>query len=218
MVKIPTGSFLMGSNENDNEKPIHRVTLHDFYLGKYAVTQEQWKSVMGNNPSRFNNNSKNPVDNVCWDDCKQFCQKLSKLTGKKYRLPTEAEWEYACRAGSPTRYSFGDDAAQLIDYAWYWDNSYVGTHPVGQKKPNYWGLYDMHGNVWEWCEDDCHDNYGGAPADGRPWTDNHHNNRSKILRGGSWYGSAPQGCRSATRSYYYRDYTNSYYGFRLALG
>jgi formylglycine-generating enzyme required for sulfatase activity len=219
MIKIPAGSFLMGSNNNNWQQPIHQVTLQEFYLGKYPVTQEQWQAVMGNNPSRFNNNSKNPVDSVSWNDCQKFCQKLSQVTGKRYRLPSEAEWEYACRAGSLTRYSFGDDAMQLqlIDYAWYWDNSYLGTHPVGQKKPNPWKLYDMYGNVWEWCEDNWHPNYKGAPTDGSTWNDSASQNNRRVLRGGSLL-TLHNHCRSSYRLN--TDVNYCYYdrGFRLALG
>jgi len=159
---------------------------------------------METNPSYFENNPQNPVEQVSWDDAKAFCQKLSQITGKTYRLPTEAEWEYACRAGTTTRYYFGDDANQLENYAWYKGNSHGTTHPVGQKKPNAWGLYDMTGNVWEWCEDDWHNNYIAASDDGSAWLNN--DNRSqpkKCLRGGSW-GLYPNNCRSAFRLNYYR--------------
>jgi len=138
---------------------------------------------------------------------------LSQITGKTYRLPTEAEWEYACRAGTTTRYYFGDDANQLGDYAWYDGNSQKTTHPVGQKKPNAWGLYDMSGNVWEWCEDNWHDSYKNAPSDGSAWLTN--DNNYHILRGGSWY-YYPRDCRSA-----YRDLSGSPYfslGFRVVSG
>ncbi|MFM6439528.1 MAG: formylglycine-generating enzyme family protein, partial [Microcystis panniformis] len=148
------------------------------------------------------------------------CQKLSQITGKTYRLPTEAEWEYACRAGTTTRYYFGDDANQLGDYAWYDGNSQRTTHPVGQKKPNAWGLYDMSGNVWEWCEDDWHDNYIGAPKDGSAWfIKNDNRSHRKCPRGGSWFNN-PGNCRSAFRSSNHRrdnDY-NDLNGFRVVCG
>ncbi|MBJ7900161.1 MAG: SUMF1/EgtB/PvdO family nonheme iron enzyme [Cyanobacteria bacterium RI_101] len=198
LVKIPAGSFLMGSNESDCEKPIHQVSVKEFYLGKYPVTQEQWQAVMGNNPSYFRDNSKNPVERVSWNACQNFCRKLSQIIGKIYRLPSEAEWEYTCRAGTQTHYYFGDDENQLGDYAWHSGNSGVKTHPVGQKKPNLWGLYDMHGNVWEWCEDQWHDNYKNAPTDGSPWIDNY--SQIRVIRGGCW-GSNLWYCRSASRLY-----------------
>ncbi|MDJ0561815.1 MAG: bifunctional serine/threonine-protein kinase/formylglycine-generating enzyme family protein, partial [Microcystis sp. M53599_WE4] len=147
MVELPGGKFMMGSPDSDpdaqsSEKPQHQVKVNSFAIGKYPVTQAQYQAVMGTNPSRFQNNPQNPVENVSWDDAQAFCRKLSQITGKTYRLPTEAEWEYACRAGTTTRFYFGDDANQLGDYAWYEGNSGGTTHPVGQKKPNAWGLYD----------------------------------------------------------------------------
>ena len=223
MVKIPAGSFLMGSADNDEtaldyEMPQHRVNLQEFYLGKYPVTQEQYQAVMGHNPSNFKSffkdTSKNPVEKVSWNDAQEFCRRLSEKTGKKYRLPSEAEWEYACRAGTQTRYYFGNNEYQLGEYAWYEENSDSKTHPVGQKKPNNWGLYDLHGNVWEWCEDGWHGNYENAPKDGSSWNDSQRSMRP--LRGGSWY-SYSGGCRSALRDGFGADYGYDFYGFRLAL-
>jgi hypothetical protein len=167
---------------------------------------------MGNSPSSFKDNPKNPVESVSWNDAQAFCQKLSEKTGKKYRLPSEAEWEYACRAGSQTRYYFGDNAELLGQYAWYRYNSASKTHPVGQKKPNNWGLYDMHGNVWEWCEDGWHENYQNAPKDCSAWNDNHSQTNRRVLRGGSWYYSLRY-CRSACRRSF-GSRINSY-GFRI---
>ena len=226
MIKIPAGSFLMGTEEAEvirlckeygtdwfkNEMPQHRVNLQEFYLGKYPITQEQYQAIMGKNPSRFKDNPKNPVENVRWNDTQEFCQKLSEKTGKKYRLPSESDWEYACRAGTQTRYYFGDDEKLLGEYAWYYENSGSKIHPVGQKKPNNWGLYDMSGNVWEWCEDGWHENYENAPTDGTAWNENHSVTNIRVLRGGSW-DAYPRNCRSASR--YFLDYRSFAYGFRV---
>ena len=165
--------------------------IGSFAIGKYPITQAQYEAVMETNPSRFQNNPQNPVEKVSWDDAQAFCQKLSQITGKTYRLPTEAEWEYACRAGTNTNYYFGDDANQLGDYAWYYANSQGTTHPVGQKKPNAWGLYDIYGNVWEWCQKDL------------------------SMRGGS-FCFYPNNCRSTTRYSSIRPSFHDYdIGFRV---
>jgi len=204
MVLIPAGEFLMGSPDSDkdadaNEKPQHRVRItKPFYLGKYLVTQEQWESVMGSNPSQFKG-PKNPVENVSWEDCQTFLGKLNAKSAAgvgKFQLPSEAQWEYACRAGSKTRYCFGDDESKLGDYAWYAANSGDKTHPVGEKKPNGWELYDMHGNVWEWCQD-WYDAgyYAKSPTDDPTGPTG---GSRRVLRGGSWSYPAG-GCRSAYR-------------------
>ncbi len=202
MVLIPAGEFLMGSPDSDKdafdfEKPQHRVRItKPFYLGKYLVTQEQWEAVMGNNPSHFKG-PKNPVECVIWDDCQHFLDKLNAKSAAgagKFQLPTEAQWEYACRAGSKTRYCFGDDESKLVDYAWYAANSGNKTHPVGEKKPNAWVLYDMHGNVWEWCQDWWkYGYYLESPVDDPTGaaTDQFH-----VDRGGGWRDPATY-CRSA---------------------
>jgi formylglycine-generating enzyme required for sulfatase activity len=218
MVNLLAGQFLMGSPDSDldaksEEKPQHQVKVNSFAIGKYPVTQAQYEAVMRNNPSRFQNNPQNPVEKVSWNDAQAFCQKLSQITGKTYRLPTEAEWEYACRAGTTTRFYFGDDANQLGDYAWYVGNSQQTTHPVGQKKPNAWGLYDMSGNVWEWCEDNWHDSYENAPRDGSAWLRN--DNNYHIVRGGSWDFN-PYYCRSASRIRFSPGFDFNYLGFRVA--
>jgi len=216
MIAIPEGSFIMGSTDSDNEKPQHQVTLTAFHIGKYPVTQELFSAVMGNNPSNFKKGGKYPVENVSWDDAQAFCRRLSKITERTYRLPSEAQWEYAARAGTQTRYYFGDNENQLKEYAWYEANSNSQTHPVGQKKPNQWGLYDMLGNVWEWCEDDYHSNYNGAPSDGRAWIDNYNRSQSpyRIVHGGSWVSSSPFFC-CAYRNYYNPAGRYSYNGFRV---
>ena len=217
-VLIPAGKFWMGSADDDraadsDEKPRHEVTISQaFHLGKYPVTQAQWQAVMGTNPSEFEGPDR-PVENVSWKDAQTFIAKLNALEGHgRYRLPTEAEWEYACRAGSETAYSFGDDAGELGNYAWYSGNSGRKTHPVGQKQPNAWGLYDMHGNVEEWVQDWKGKYSSGAAVDPQ----GPEAGERRVLRGGSWnYGA--EGCRSAHRIRFRSDYRADYYGFRLAL-
>jgi len=191
-VLIPAGSFMMG-----NAKAVHRVTItKPFYLGKFEVTQEQWQRIIGSNPSQFKG-TKNPVDSVSWDDCQKFLEALKeKVPNQTFRLPTEAEWEYACRARSKTDYCYGDALDKLRDYAWFKDNSEGKTHPVGQKKPNSCGLFDMHGNLWEWCQD-LHGEYSlkssTDPTGNTPGS-------ARVLRGGSW-GSVAADCRSAYRGF-----------------
>ena len=217
-VLIPAGSFMMGSSTGDKkEKPPHEVNIsQSFYLQTTEVSQEQWKKVMGDTPSAFKSCGDDcPVENVSWEDAQRFIEKLNQLEKTKaYRLPSEAEWEYACRAGTTTEYSFGDDASKLGEYAWYQDNSSKTTHRVAGKKPNPWGLYDMHGNVWEWVEDDWHDSYEGAPADGRAWVDNPRGS-VRVVRGGSWDDGA-RDCRSATRGNGGPDIRYVSVGFRLS--
>jgi formylglycine-generating enzyme required for sulfatase activity len=218
-VLIPSGKFMMGSpkdekDREDSEGPQREVTISKpFYMGVYAVTQEQYEQVMGKNPSNFKG-AENPVENVSWNDAAEFCKKLSQKTGTSVRLPTEAEWEYACRAGSKTRFSYGDDNdyANLGDYAWYGQNSDNKTHPVGQKKPNAFGLYDMHGNVWEWCSD-----WYGAYED-KAQTDptGPASGSARVLRGGGWIYD-PQVCRSAYRARGDPDNRGSVFGFRVVL-
>jgi formylglycine-generating enzyme required for sulfatase activity len=199
LVDIPAGTFMMGDNSSDydDEKPAHSVTLKAFKMSKYPITQAQYEAVMGHNPSHFKGNLNHPVESVSWHDAQAFCRKLSEITGMKVSLPTESQWEYACRAGSTGKYCFGDNVDQLGKYAWYNKNSDSKTHPVGEKLANAWGLHDMHGNVWEWCEDVWHGNYNGAPTDGSAWLSGGETN-SKILRGGSWNLDV-QSCRSANR-------------------
>lgn len=212
MVHLPGGSFMMGSPDGaglDWEHPQHRIAILAFYLGKYEVTQAQWRAVMGNNPSGFEGDDL-PVVAVSWDDAIEFCRRLSQMTGKEYRLPTEAEWEYACRAQTT-----GDYAGNLDAMGWYRENSGGKTHPVGKKQPNAFGLYDMHGNVAEWCEDDWHDSYDGAPTDGRAWVDGLRQFLNQVVRGGSWIDTAAN-CRSALRSFSKRGTRGGGIGFRLA--
>jgi len=214
LIHIPTGEFMMGSSDEDNdEKPVHKVTISKpFYLGTYPVTQREWKAVMGSNPSFFTGDDL-PVESVSWDDVQEFIRKLNEKEGEaKYRLPSEAEWEYACRAGTTTKYCFGDSESKLGEYAWYGNNSDGKTHPVGKLKPNAWGLYDMHGNVWEWIRDKWHSNYDGAPTDGSAWESG--DGSSRVYRGGGWYYYAGN-CRSAYRYEYEPGHRHLYLGFRL---
>jgi len=213
LVLIPVGKFLMGSPDTEKDRgkeggAQHEVTISKpFYMGKYEVTQQQWDAVMAQlgikNPSKFKDGPdapKRPVEHANWDEACAFCEKLSQTTKRQVRLPTEAEWEYACRAGTTTRFSFGDSDVFLGAYAWSSLNAGGTTHPVGGKKPNPWGLYDIHGNVYEWCADDFHDSYQNAPADGRAWVDQPRPG-NRVLRGGSWDGN-PRQCRWAYRARY----------------
>jgi len=214
LVDISAGSFMMGSNDYDSEKPI-QVTLKAFKISKYPITQKQYQAVMRKNPSNFQEDVNCPVENLSWHDAVAFCQKLSQTTGQKVKLPSEAQWEYACRAGSKTKYCFGDNADQLGNYAWYDQNSESKTHPVGEKSPNAWGLHDMHGNVWEWCEDVWHSNYSGAPNDGTAWLNGGEQNK-RALRGGSWNLIGIY-CRSAYRGRNEADSEDYSIGFRVVV-
>ena len=214
-VNIPAGNFMMGSDAYSSEQPIHRVNVKAFRMGKYPITQKQYLAVMGDNPSNFKGDENCPVDSVSWHQAVEFCQKLSQRTGQTVRLPSEAEWEYACRAGSTGKYCFGDDESKLGSYAWYTQNSEQKTHPVGKKSSNAWGLHDMHGNVWEWCEDIYHENYQGAPSDGTAWI-NGGDRDVKVLRGGSWGLNAGH-CRSVNRYWCNARYQFNDFGFRLLL-
>lgn len=198
-VYIQPGNFTMGSeNGQSDERPPHDVTLsRGFLMQTTEVTQAQWKAVMGNNPSNFSGCDDCPVETVSWDDCQEFIKRLNGMEGTlAYRLPTEAEWEYACRAGSTTNYYFGDSEASLGDYAWYDGNSGSRTHQVAQKQPNAWGLYDMAGNVWEWCSDWYNSNYYAKSPNVDPVGLGL--GASRVNRGGSWYDDA-WNCRSADR-------------------
>jgi formylglycine-generating enzyme required for sulfatase activity len=228
MVYIPKGTFLMGSPENEenrsnNESLQHEVTVMPFYIGKFPITQAQWNILMGRNPSRFKN-AKRPVENVSWYDALEFCKRLSKKTGHPYRLPSEAEWEYACRAGTTTPFHFGE--AIMPDLANYdcrkkYASGIQGTFRkrttnVGSFPPNAFGLYDMHGNIWEWCADPWHSDYHGAPSDGRVW-ESKGEDSFRILRGGSWCND-PRDCRSASRDRNELDsWFNNVIGLRVAV-
>jgi formylglycine-generating enzyme required for sulfatase activity len=220
LIHVPGGAFMMGAPDNDldakdNEKPQHLVIVKAFAIGKYPITQAQYEAVMRYNPSKFGGNPNKPVERVTWHDAQRFCEKLSQVIGKKYRLPSEAEWEYACRAGTTTRYYFGDCNDQLGDYAWFYKkNSNNRTHPVGEKQPNRWGLYDMNGNVWEWCEDTWYGHYQKAPNNGAAIIQE--NNNFKVLRGGSWDGNAKD-CRSSSRIRNDFGARNDHFGFRIAI-
>ena len=215
MVFVKGGTFTMGatseqgSDVDDNEKPTHSVTLSDYYIGKYEVTQAQWRAVMGNNPSNFKGDNL-PVENVSWDDIQVFIQKLNERTGKNFRLPTEAEWEYAARGGSQSKGYKYSGSNTLDDVAWYYDNTCVKTYPVGQKQPNELGIYDMSGNVLEWCQD-WYDSYSSSSQTNPtgPSSGSRH-----VLRGGSWNYDAGD-CRVSTRGSRNPSNCSYNYGFRL---
>ncbi len=218
MMSIPGGKFSMGAADReagalDCERPRHRVVVPDFCLGRFAVTQAQYRTVMGVNPAKFSG-EKHPVEQVSWTDAQVFCQKLSEKTKQAYRLPSEAEWEYACRAGTTTPFCFGEELNP--DLANYGNSSrFKQTVKVGRFPANAFGLYDMHGNVWEWCADRWHSNYSDAPKDGNVWITALISEELYALRGGSWLNT-PRTCRSAYRlrgSPSYRDYN---VGFRVA--
>ena len=233
MVAIPGGTFIMGSPENEegyhsSESPQHEVTVPPFFMGKYPVTQQQWRVVaalekvnidLKSDPSRFKGDNL-PVERVSWNDAQEFCARLSRMANKTYRLPSEAEWEYACRGGTTTPFYCGETIS--TDLANYHGNYTYGqgqkgeyrekTTKVGIFPANPFGLYDMCGNVWEWCEDGLHENYINAPTDGSAWTSL--STEYMLLRGGSWYGSAWL-CRAADRYWRSRDYRHDLYGFRV---
>ena len=226
MVLLPGGTFTMGDDKEVDATP-HEVVLSSFYIDKHLVTQTEYQRVMGKNPSRWKA-VENPVEQVRWSDAVRYCNTRSGLDGLNpcydlqtwecnfdangYRLPTEAEWEYACRAGTKTAYSFGDSPSQLKDYAWFKDNSGSKPHPVAQKKPNLWGLYDMHGNVWEWCNDFYKvDYYQESPQENPkgPKT-----GETKVVRGGAWKFSADS-CRSGYRYNEDPGYVDACFGYDI---
>ena len=236
MVAIPGGTFTMGSSKteadsSDNERPQHPVTVNPFFMGKYPITQAQWQAVaafeqinrkLDPDPSYFKGSDR-PVEQVLWYDAVEFCDRLAKATGRDYRLPSEAEWEYACRAGTTTPFHFGETIVpKLANYdgnhtygAGYKGEYRKQTTNVGSfQVANVFGLYDMHGNVWEWCADSWHDNYENAPLDVSVWTDS--NNKYRVLRGGSWVNN-PRDCRSAFRNWFVPDSRNYNFGFRVVV-
>ena len=224
---LPAGTFTMGQPGGGPDETPHQVSLtKPFYMGVYEVTNAQWKQVMGSVsepwwplgsvPSHWRDDDR-PVEKLMWPHAVEFCKRLSALpeerkAGRVYRLPTEAEWEYACRAGTDTRYSFGDNESELGEYAWFEGNAGNETHPVGQKKPNAWGLYDMHGNVWEWCNDF----YGAYPEGASKDPQGPSKPSDRVIRGGCW-GNTAGYCRSAYRYGYEWHYRHNYLGFRVAL-
>ncbi len=246
LVKIPAGTFLMGAPEEEpeslsSERPQHEVSVSEFYMGKYPVTQAQWRFVAAQlpqvnreleiDPSRFKGDNL-PVETISWLDAEEFCQRLSRHTGRLYRLPSEAEWEYACRAGTTTPFHFGETInAEVANYrAQDWklgdtinpgkyDRGRDGEYrqkatSVGSFPANNFGLHDIHGNVWEWCADDWHNNYQNAPSDGSIWLNSDEDSSDKMLRGGSWY-YFPRNCRSAYRFRFDADFRSFYIGFRV---
>jgi len=226
MVEIPGGMFRMGTvgpQGYRDEKPSHNVWVKPFLMSKYPVTQQQWKAVMKKELLYRCKGPNRPVDRVSWKDAIEFCKRLSSRTRKEYRLPGEAEWEYACRAGTSTSFHYGETIITEL-------SNFVGEHTfqlepkgvyrhgstnVGLFPPNAFGLYDMHGNVWEWCQDDWHDDYSGAPNDGSTWI-NRKETTYKVMRGGSWH-EPPQNCRSATRLRMEMSEAEDFFGFRIAL-
>ncbi len=215
MVLVQGGRFQMGSEDGGkDEKPVHTVELDDFYVSKYEVTQKQWREVMGENPSEFKNCDDCPVEQVSWEDVQEFLKKLNAQTGQNYRLPTEAEWEYAARGGQKSQGYEYAGSNDLDKVAWYDGNSGYKTHPVGQKQPNELGLYDMSGNVWEWCQDAYDaDFYGTSAARQRNPINNGNLDSNRCVRGGSWYLN--NDCRSSYRGYYNPRYDFDNLGFRL---
>ncbi len=217
MIYVAGGSFRMGSEAEeafDREQPVHSVQVPDFHLGRFLVTQALWQAVMGENPSWLQGDDR-PVEQVSWEDCHLFIDRLNAKTGKAYRLPTEAEWEYAARGGSLSEGYLYAGSDELEEVAWYGANSGNQSQPVGLKLPNELGIYDMSGNVLEWCEDDWHGSYEGAPADGSAWIDSGNRGTYRVCRGGHWLYSARR-CRVSYRGHDSPGYRFNRLGFRLA--
>lgn len=222
MIYVQGGTFTMGATTEqgydafEDEYPAHSVTLSNYMIGQTEVTQALWKAVMGNNPSVFKSDSRLPVDNICWDDCQTFITKLNSITGEHFRLPTEAEWEFAARGGKNSlgyKYSGGN----TIDFvAWYSVNSSRATHQVASKTPNELGIYDMCGNVWEWCNDWYEQDYYSSSPSNNPQGPSSSLTAYRVLRGGSWLLKAPY-CRVSYRTFGSYDFRDIDYGLRLAL-
>ncbi len=215
LLAIPGGNFEMGANDGDADaKPLHRVNVSGFFLGQTEVTYGQWKALMGpSSQSTSHCGDECPVAQVSWQDAQMYVQRLSERTGKTYRLPSEAEWEYAARAGGTGKWSFGDDESQLNRHAWYEVNSLGRTQTVGQRQANAFGLFDMYGNVWEWVQDVWHPNYSGAPVDGSAWMSGG-DGELRVLRGGAWFD------KPARLGASYRSWNTSiihYYGAGLRV-
>ena len=201
MLLVEGGSFQMGGTDEeayDFEKPVHKVEVPTFYLGKYPVTQDLWEAIMGNNPSGYKG-PRHPVENVSWEDVQKFLQRLNKETKQSYRLPTEAEWEFAARGGIHTEEYLYAGSDKLSEVGWYRENSGNQTQPVGQLLENELGLFDLSGNVYEWCEDDYHNRFSGAPTDGSAWIDYPKRREYRVLRGGRCRAHA-RDCRISLRS------------------
>ena len=218
MIRVDGGTFVMGatseqgSDAEDDEKPVHNVTLGNYFIGETQVTQELWQAVMGSNPSRFTGYLQRPVESVSWNDCQEFIKKLNQLTGKTFRLPTEAEWEYAARGGSKSQGYKYAGSNTIGDVAWYAINSSSTTHPVRQKQANELGLYDMSGNVWEWCQDWYGDYSSGSQTNPTGPSSGSY----RVLRGGGWYNDAAY-CRVSIRNYYSPESGGNDSGLRLSL-
>ena len=217
MIAVAGGTFTMGAtseqqNPYDGEKPTHTVTLSDYYIGETEVTQELWAAVMGSNPSRFTGNIQRPVEKVSWDDCQTFIRKLNELTGANFRLPTEAEWEFAARGGRNSRGYQYSGSSNIDEVVWYYDNSSYTTYPVKTKSPNELGIYDMSGNVDEWCQDW----WGSYSSSSQTNPTGPGTGSCRVRRGGSWRSSAGD-WRSANRSCSTPDDRSDYLGLRLVL-
>jgi eukaryotic-like serine/threonine-protein kinase len=231
MVKIPAGKFVMGSPDSEqgrsrDEGPQRQVTIPEFYLGQNLVTKAQWQAITGENLAVSKNDGKLPVAKVSWSDAMEFCNKLSARVGRSYRLPSEAEWEYACRAGTTTPFTFGETiTAAVVNYHgnYPYGNAAKGEYrqkatAVGSFPPNGFGLYDMHGNLWEWCLDEWVNSYNGAPTDGSARGDSKSRNgsKSRLLRGGAWDSIAVD-CRTAYRYHVLASNRNDYIGLRVVI-